>query len=117
MLIKLSALKELTPWDLQLLLVDHIHKGLLFHKPKGLFEEEPNSNSLIEQLKATLSQALNIFYPLAGRLALTENDDQTSSVFLHCNGEGAGLHRRMVSEWLTFSSPRLIMTLFTLSFQ
>lgn len=80
---------ELTPWDLQLLLVDHIHKGLLFQKPKVHFQEEPSSNSLIEHLKATLSQALDIFYPLAGRLALTENDDHTSSVFLHCNGEEA----------------------------
>lgn len=46
---------ELTPWDLQLLLVDHIHKGLLFRKPKGHFHEKPSSNSLIEHLKATLS--------------------------------------------------------------
>ncbi|KAH7520207.1 uncharacterized acetyltransferase At3g50280 [Ziziphus jujuba] len=86
---------DLTPWDLQLLLVDPIQKGLLFHKPNSLCSDKQfttNSSTLIDHLRATFSTALDIFYPLAGRLALVQNDvdqSQTSSFFLDCNGEGA----------------------------
>ncbi|KAH7520209.1 uncharacterized acetyltransferase At3g50280 [Ziziphus jujuba] len=78
---------ELTPWDLALLLADPIQKGLLFHKPTSQLP----TNTLIHHLKSTFSATLDIFYPLAGRLALVQNDDVdcTSSFFLHCNGEGA----------------------------
>lgn len=77
---------ELNPWDLQLLLVDQIQKGILFHKP--ICQENVNNN-LIQHLKTTLSHTLNIFYPLAGRLAMTENEDKTTSFYVNCNGEGA----------------------------
>lgn len=73
---------ELTPWDLRTLPNDCIQKGLLFHKPTNL------GTDWVEHLKATLSRTLAIFYPLAGRLAVVENDDRTSSFFLHCNNEG-----------------------------
>ncbi|BFG38841.1 hypothetical protein CerSpe_251150 [Prunus speciosa] len=63
---------ELTPWDLQLLLLDHIQKGLLFHKPKSSTYEQDPITSLTEHLKHSLSLTLDIFYPLAGRLAITE---------------------------------------------
>ena len=43
---------------------------------------------MIEHLKASLSRTLDIFYPLAGRLACVENEDDTSSFFIDCNGEG-----------------------------
>ncbi|KAF3438982.1 hypothetical protein FNV43_RR17257 [Rhamnella rubrinervis] len=76
---------ELTPWDLQLFLVDPIQKGLLFHKPKGVLLDNGN---FIQHLKASLSNALDIFYPLAGRIVQLQNDDETLSFFLHCNGEG-----------------------------
>ncbi|KAL6224841.1 hypothetical protein ACLB2K_003696 [Fragaria x ananassa] len=75
---------ELTPCDVQLLLVETIQKGLLFHKP------DKQSLKLIEHLKASFSRTLDIFYPLAGRLAVTENeDDNTTSFSLDCNGAGA----------------------------
>lgn len=45
---------------------------------------------MIEHLKASFSQTLDIFYPLAGRLSITENDqDNTTSFFIDCNGAGA----------------------------
>ncbi|KAF3438979.1 hypothetical protein FNV43_RR17254 [Rhamnella rubrinervis] len=92
-------------------------QGLLFHEPKSLFQEEPSSNSLMEHLKATLSQALDIFHPVAGRLAalaLTENEGQTSSLFLSVmvTELGLSMQRLKVPHWLTFSSPSLIMTSF-----
>ncbi|KAI9089289.1 hypothetical protein K1719_029568 [Acacia pycnantha] len=74
---------ELTPWDLQLLLVDPIQKGLLFHKPKA------NMDPVIHHLKASLSSTLDFFPPLAGRLTVDQHDDDTSSVFVLCNNSGA----------------------------
>ncbi|KAK4262313.1 hypothetical protein QN277_027889 [Acacia crassicarpa] len=74
---------ELTPWDLQLLLVDPIQKGLLFHKPKA------NMDLVIHHLKASLLSTLDFFPPLAGRLTVDEHDDDTSSVFVLCNNSGA----------------------------
>ncbi|KAE8022701.1 hypothetical protein FH972_008482 [Carpinus fangiana] len=58
---------ELTPWDLQLLAVDHIQKGLLFLKPTPS-QENKLKGSVIDHLKTSLSRTLDIFYPLAGRL-------------------------------------------------
>ncbi|KAB2617815.1 hypothetical protein D8674_013684 [Pyrus ussuriensis x Pyrus communis] len=76
---------ELTPWDLRLIQVDYIQKGLLFKKSA----ETEESSSLIDHLKSTLSRTFN-FYPLAGRFALTKNDnDNTYSFFIDCNGNGA----------------------------
>ena len=47
--------------------------------------------SLVDHLKATLSRTLDIFYPLAGRLAVVENDhDETASFSIDCRGGGAG---------------------------
>ncbi|KAM5576598.1 putative acetyltransferase [Rosa sericea] len=84
---------ELTPCDVQLLLVDTIQKGLLFHKPEPDHEEDLNDKQrlkLIEHLKASFSRTLDIFYPLAGRLTVTENDDDnTASFSVDCNGAGA----------------------------
>ncbi|KAI9165537.1 hypothetical protein LWI28_015871 [Acer negundo] len=75
---------ELTPWDLQLLLVDSIQKGLLFRKPK-----ESQINCLIHHLKTSLSRTLDFFAPLAGRLATIKHDDNTISFFIDCNNAGA----------------------------
>ncbi|KAM3738978.1 hypothetical protein ACB098_09G170900 [Castanea mollissima] len=81
---------ELTPWDLQLLLVDHIQKGLLFFKPTPSQEKELQASSVIDHLKNSLSRTLDIFYPLAGRLVMVENDDdKTASFFVDCNNLGA----------------------------
>ncbi|KAJ4836224.1 hypothetical protein Tsubulata_025599 [Turnera subulata] len=82
---------ELSPLDLPFLLVDYINRGILFLKPTQTQEKELGNN-LITHLKASLSRALDIFPPFAGRLAaVDENDieDKTTSFFLDCNGAGA----------------------------
>uniref|UniRef100_A0A2N9F387 BAHD acyltransferase n=1 Tax=Fagus sylvatica TaxID=28930 RepID=A0A2N9F387_FAGSY len=76
---------ELTPWDLQLLLVDPIQKGLLFHKPK----DQSEITTLIHHLKTSLSRTLDFFTPFAGRLATIENNDNTISYFIDINNAGA----------------------------
>ncbi|KAG8491892.1 hypothetical protein CXB51_015195 [Gossypium anomalum] len=80
---ELSQLKvELTPWDLHLLLVGPVQKGLLFPKPQ-------HESSFINHLKASLSDTLLYFPPLSGRLATTEHDDDKVSFFIDCNNTGA----------------------------
>ncbi|KAL6224842.1 hypothetical protein ACLB2K_003697 [Fragaria x ananassa] len=45
--------------------------------------------SLVQHLLSSLSQALDIFYPLAGHLAVTGNEDNsTTCVFVDCNNTG-----------------------------
>ncbi|KAF5463769.1 hypothetical protein F2P56_013905 [Juglans regia] len=82
---------ELTPWDLNFLLQEHMQGGLLFHlKPQHLQEQAHHlpQNDVIDRLKASLSRTLDIFYPLAGRLVMIENDDKTASFFVDCNNHG-----------------------------
>ncbi|KAI5319292.1 PREDICTED: acetyltransferase [Prunus dulcis] len=85
---QLTALKiELSPWDLRLIQFDYIQKGILFHKSA---ETEDSNVSLVQRLKDSLSLTLNIFYPLAGRLVVSENaEDSTVSISIKCNGAGA----------------------------
>ncbi|KAL3840332.1 hypothetical protein ACJIZ3_024923 [Penstemon smallii] len=74
---------DLTPWDLQFLLLDPIQKGLLFYEPE--FEK-----SFVDHLKTSLSHTLNFFPPLVGRLGMKRNDDtNTSCYFVDCNNAGA----------------------------
>ncbi|KAJ8770796.1 hypothetical protein K2173_021443 [Erythroxylum novogranatense] len=76
---------ELTPWDLQLLAVGPIQKGLLFHKPK--FSKDINFT--IRHLETSLSRTLDFFAPLAGRLATIQHGSGTASFFIDCNNAGA----------------------------
>ncbi|GLT70677.1 hypothetical protein SLA2020_427390 [Shorea laevis] len=78
---------ELTPWDLQLLLVGPIQKGLLFYKPKP--QQVQAGPSLIRHLNASLSCTLDHFPPLAGRFVATEHGDDTTSFYINCNNVGA----------------------------
>ncbi|XP_059642766.1 uncharacterized acetyltransferase At3g50280-like [Cornus florida] len=71
---------ELTPWDVRLLLLGPIQKGLLLLKP---------SPSHIDHLKTSLSRTLHFFPPLAGRLTIIKNADNTTSFFINCNDVGA----------------------------
>ncbi|OMO96936.1 Transferase [Corchorus olitorius] len=81
---------ELTPWDLQLLPLGPIQKGLLFPKPKPKENGHENTFNFIHHLKTSLSQTLDHFPPLAGRLATTEHvDDNTISFYVDCNNAGA----------------------------
>ncbi|XP_010558666.1 PREDICTED: uncharacterized acetyltransferase At3g50280-like [Tarenaya hassleriana] len=73
---------HLTPWDLFFLRAEYPQRGLLFPKP------DPETD-IISPLKASLSAALEIFYPLAGRLVKVENEDNTESFYIDCDGSGA----------------------------
>lgn len=78
---------HLTPWDLQLLLVDPIQKGLLFQKPIKASPQE--IENLIQNLKTSLSHTLNFFPQLSGRISVKEHDDKTTSFSIDCNNAGA----------------------------
>lgn len=73
---------HLTPWDLFFLRSEYPQRGLLFPQP------DPETH-IISQLKSSLSVALKIFYPFAGRLVKIENeDDGTASFYVDCDGSG-----------------------------
>uniref|UniRef100_J3MPR7 Uncharacterized protein n=1 Tax=Oryza brachyantha TaxID=4533 RepID=J3MPR7_ORYBR len=83
---------HLTPWDLQMITVDYIQKGVLLPKPPT------GGQILVEHLASSLAGALARFYPFAGRLAVDESGGDpetvsTVSVSLRCTGEGAELVR------------------------
>ena len=82
---------HLTPWDLQMLTIDHIQKGVLLPKPPG---PGGAGDELVERLASSLARALASFHPFAGRLAVEETggssgDDGTVTVSLRCTGDGA----------------------------
>ncbi|KAK1682636.1 hypothetical protein QYE76_043484 [Lolium multiflorum] len=76
---------HLTPWDLCLLTIDYIQKGILLPKPPagGVGER------LVDTLASSFTRALGKFYPFAGRLVVEPHDGGTVSVLLRCTGEGA----------------------------
>ncbi|XP_044962622.1 uncharacterized acetyltransferase At3g50280-like [Hordeum vulgare subsp. vulgare] len=76
---------HLTPWDLRLISVDYIQKGLLLPAPPA------GGDRLVSTLASSLAHALGRYYHLAGRLAVEERRDGTVSVRLRCTGEGAEL--------------------------
>ncbi|KAG2306911.1 hypothetical protein Bca52824_026659 [Brassica carinata] len=74
---------HLTPFDLNLLYVDYPQRGLLFHKP------DPETH-FISRLKASLSTALEIYFPFSGRLVKVENpEDNTVSFYIDCDKNGS----------------------------
>ncbi|KAJ1266866.1 hypothetical protein BS78_07G012300 [Paspalum vaginatum] len=86
---------HLTPWDLTLITVDHIQKGILLPKPRTT-----GGAALADELASSLALALGRFYPLAGRLAASEitgGDNESAesgprlAISLRCTGEGAEL--------------------------
>lgn len=73
---------HLTPWDLIFLRTEYPQRALIFPKP------DPKIN-VISQLKSSLSAALKIVYPFAGRLVKIHNqDDETTSFYIDCDGSG-----------------------------
>ncbi|XP_059637871.1 uncharacterized acetyltransferase At3g50280-like [Cornus florida] len=72
---------HLSQWELAMLSLHYIQKGLLFVKSRA----EP-IKPLLERLKVSLSLALVHFYPLAGRLStLKQENPPCYSVFIDCN--------------------------------
>nr|CAB3479719.1 unnamed protein product [Digitaria exilis] len=74
---------HLTPWDLRLISIDYIQKGILLPNPPV------TGADLIEAMESSFARALVRFYPFAGRLAADERGDGTVTVSLRCTGEGA----------------------------
>ncbi|ERM93426.1 hypothetical protein AMTR_s04066p00009030 [Amborella trichopoda] len=70
---------DLTPWDLAMLSVHYIQKGVL------LGQAPTSLSSVLDGLKVSLADCLAHFVPLAGRLA-THTD---GSIYIHCNDAGA----------------------------
>nr|XP_023914876.1 uncharacterized acetyltransferase At3g50280-like [Quercus suber]POF07586.1 putative acetyltransferase [Quercus suber] len=81
----------LSPWDLTMLSVHYIQKGLLYNKPPSADAQEDFIKSLLDKLKQSLSVALVHFYPLSGRLVTQINENPPSRlVFVDCgNSPGA----------------------------
>ncbi|KAI3972745.1 hypothetical protein MKX01_019403 [Papaver californicum] len=78
----------LTTWDLHLLIPAYIQRGLLFTKAK--LQDSETICNIVSNLKTSLSQSLDHFFPLAGRLAIEKHDDDgTTSVYINCNSTGA----------------------------
>ena len=63
---------QFTPWELALLNIQYIQKGLLFAKPPHLSFKE-----IFELLKDSLEEALHHFYPFSGRLKVTCDGEAT----------------------------------------
>ncbi|KAK3156911.1 hypothetical protein QOZ80_2AG0113720 [Eleusine coracana subsp. coracana] len=75
---------HLTPWDLRLITIDYIQKGVLLPKPK----DRPHHPVLVDHLASAFARALGRFHPFAGRLVADEHGAATT-VSLRCTGEGA----------------------------
>ncbi|CAM0870779.1 unnamed protein product [Alopecurus aequalis] len=76
---------HLTPWDLRLITVDYIQKGILLPKPPtgGVGER------LVDTLASSFALALGKLSPFAGRLVEEHHDGGTVAVLLQCTKEGA----------------------------
>ncbi|KAF7055862.1 hypothetical protein CFC21_063340 [Triticum aestivum] len=82
---------HLTPWDLRMLAVDYIQKGVLLPKPLAATTQGQGRNvPVVDRLSSSFASALGRFYHLAGRLAV--NDDGAGAgqtISLRCSDEGA----------------------------
>ncbi|KAI3907693.1 hypothetical protein MKW98_016337 [Papaver atlanticum] len=82
---------DLNPWDIVYLKQVYLQKGLLFAKSsQSSLPIQENEENMVIHLKSSLSYALDHFFPLAGRLGIQKHeDDNTISVYINCNSEGA----------------------------
>ncbi|CAN1191876.1 Uncharacterized acetyltransferase At3g50280 [Linum perenne] len=81
---------HLPPWDLLMLSVHYIQKGLLYPKPSSAAGFD--ILQFLHRLNHSLSLTLSHYYPLAGRLVTSNNPDGSYVVFLDCqNSPGARL--------------------------
>lgn len=72
---------DLTPWDLQFLLLSTIQKGILF--------DHSATYDHVRLLKTSLSRTLDYFYPLAGRLRCDEDVQKDAKLYyVECNNGG-----------------------------
>ncbi|MCL7048960.1 hypothetical protein MKW94_021200 [Papaver nudicaule] len=76
---------ELNHTDLRSLRRLYIQRGLLFDRRW----KQEEMKQVISQLKSSLSRTLDYFFPLAGRMTITQHDDATFSAYINCNSAGA----------------------------
>ncbi|KAM0066650.1 putative transferase [Helianthus debilis subsp. tardiflorus] len=70
-----------SPWDLIMISLNYIQKGLLFHLPEN---QDFSITTFLDDLKHSLSATLTHFHPLAARLATVKHEDPPSlTVFLN----------------------------------
>lgn len=81
---------HLGPWDLTMVNLQYMLKGLLYLKPPD-FDSEKQIEPFLMKLNNSLSFALVDFYPLAGRLATLKQENPPSySIYIDCvNSPGA----------------------------
>ncbi|KAI3943027.1 hypothetical protein MKW92_007653 [Papaver armeniacum] len=80
---------DLNPWDIVTLRLPYMQRGLVFTESQSLPRKE-DEEDMISHLKTSLSYVLDHFFPLAGRLGIEKHeDDNTMSVYISCNSEGA----------------------------
>ncbi|KAI3852993.1 hypothetical protein MKW92_005403 [Papaver armeniacum] len=82
---------DLNPWDLNMLPFQYMQRGFLF---TDIQHQEEKPVGVFNHLKNSLSETLEYFYPLAGRLAIRkhedDDDDETISMYIDCkNSTGA----------------------------
>ncbi|XP_058745693.1 uncharacterized acetyltransferase At3g50280-like [Vicia villosa] len=75
---------DLNPWDLQFLTFEYSQMGYLYRHSINL--DTPNR---IQHLKHSLSSTLDYFQPLAGRLNITQHENDLISCSIMCNNKGA----------------------------
>ncbi|TVU39130.1 hypothetical protein EJB05_12535, partial [Eragrostis curvula] len=81
---------HLTPWDLRMITIDYIQKGVLLPKPTSDRETHPHPVAVVDHLASAFARALARFHPFAGRLVVDERaGDGSVTVSLRCTGEGA----------------------------
>ncbi|GAB2210770.1 hypothetical protein Droror1_Dr00016054 [Drosera rotundifolia] len=104
-------------FDLAMLSVHYIQKGLLFNKHHH--DDKSSILALLATLKDSLALALDDFYPLAGRLSTTIHEDEHScSTFINpVKGLGAGfIHARVdmcINDvFSTVDIPRVVQSFF-----
>ncbi|XP_058767155.1 uncharacterized acetyltransferase At3g50280-like [Vicia villosa] len=75
---------DLNPWDLQLL-------PFGYNQMSFVYRQSIKSDILnqIQHLKHSFSSALDFFHVFAGRLKITQHEDNTISCSIKCNNEGA----------------------------
>ncbi|KAI3807193.1 hypothetical protein L1987_23118 [Smallanthus sonchifolius] len=66
-----------SPWDLAMISVNYIQKGLLFPLPDN---QDFNITTFLEDLKDSLSATLTHFHPLAARLSTVKHQNPPSFV-------------------------------------
>ncbi|KAK1427430.1 hypothetical protein QVD17_16116 [Tagetes erecta] len=70
-----------SPWDLCMINVNYIQKGLLFPKPQN---QDFSITTFINNLKDSLSNTLTYFHPLAARLSTIKQQNPTSfTIFIN----------------------------------